>query len=78
MRLSCNLLNVDAVDVDAEKLRAHAYASMPASYIANYIYYANINFYYQAASLKCLAATNNQKTIFLVSIINNITVSNNQ
>ena len=28
------------VDVDVEKLRAEAYASMPASYIANYILYS--------------------------------------
>jgi len=26
------------IDVDVEKSRAQAYASMPASYIANYIY----------------------------------------
>jgi len=35
------------VDVDAEELRAEAYASMPASYIANYIYHSNTDFYYQ-------------------------------
>jgi len=32
------------VDVDEEKLQAQAYASMPASYIANYIYCTNTNF----------------------------------
>jgi len=32
------------IDVDVEKLRAQAYASMPTSYIANYIYCTNINF----------------------------------
>jgi len=33
-----------SVDVDVGKLRAQAYASMPASYIANNIYYTNANF----------------------------------
>ena len=37
-------VDVDDVDVDVEKLRAQAYASMPASYIANYIYCTIANF----------------------------------
>jgi len=32
------------VDVDVEKSRAQAYSSMPASYIANYIYCTIANF----------------------------------
>ena len=38
-------IDVDVdVDVDVEKSRAQAYASMPASYIANYIYCTIANF----------------------------------
>jgi len=32
------------VELDVEKLRAQAYVSMSASYIANYIYCTNTNF----------------------------------
>jgi len=35
---------VTSVDVDVEKSRAQAYDSMPASYIANYIYCTIANF----------------------------------
>ena len=34
---------VTSVDVDVEKSRAQAYASMPTSYIANYIYLSLIH-----------------------------------
>ena len=44
--LHCPRQNVERildVDVDVEDLRAQANASMPASYIANYIYWNNTN-----------------------------------
>jgi len=40
---SWTVTSVD-VDVDVEKSREQAYASMPASYIANYIYCTIANF----------------------------------
>ena len=38
------LFTRDAADVNVEKSRAQAYASMPASYIANFIYCTIANF----------------------------------
>jgi len=40
---SWTVTSVD-IDVDVEKSRAQAYAAMPASYIANYIYCTIANF----------------------------------
>ena len=40
----CLVGTVTSVDIDVEKSRVQAYASMPASYIANYIYGTIANF----------------------------------